>query len=45
MFQRRRQVAAPATTSCRAGCGEPSRAIAHIGFLFSDLVGGGQLSF
>jgi hypothetical protein len=31
---------------CRtgAGCGEPSRAIAHIGCLFSDLVDDEQLS-
>jgi hypothetical protein len=31
--------------SNRAGCGEPPRAIAHIGVLFSDLVDRGQLSF
>jgi drug/metabolite transporter (DMT)-like permease len=29
----------------KCGCGEPPRAIAHIGFLFSDLVGSGRLSF
>jgi len=28
-----------------SGRGEPSRTIAHIGFLFSDLVVTGQLSF
>jgi drug/metabolite transporter (DMT)-like permease len=33
------------TASHRAGCGEPSRAIAHIGCLFSDLVDLGRLSF
>ncbi len=34
-----RSVFETATTRCSdAGCGEPSRAIAHIGFLFSDLV-------
>ncbi len=38
MFRRRQ-------LSCRAGCGEPPRAIAHIGFLFSGLVDDGQLSF
>jgi hypothetical protein len=38
-------VAAPATMSYRADCGGASRAIAHIGFLFSGIVAGGQLSF
>jgi drug/metabolite transporter (DMT)-like permease len=37
--------AALAKASCRAGCGEPSRAIAHIGCLFSGLVDCSQLSF
>jgi hypothetical protein len=33
------------TTNGRAGCGEPPRAIAHIGFPLSGIVAGGQLSF